>query len=63
MALSSLFVVANANRLRAYRAAVLPDVGMSTEHVNVEVNEHTGEKENRWQRSRTLSVAWRSIRA
>jgi Cu+-exporting ATPase len=45
MALSSLSVVANANRLRAYRAPVLPEVGMSTEQVNVEVHEHTDGKE------------------
>ena len=44
MALSSLSVVGNANRLRSYRAAVLPPEGASVEHVRVEVPERKREE-------------------
>ena len=47
MALSSLSVVANANRLRTYRAAVLPAEGSSLDLVDVEVYEHEDRKENK----------------
>jgi Cu+-exporting ATPase len=40
MALSSLSVVGNANRLRAFRAAALPPAGEAVEQVRVEVPEH-----------------------
>ncbi|HEX6331625.1 MAG TPA: heavy metal translocating P-type ATPase [Actinomycetota bacterium] len=45
MALSSLSVVGNANRLRAYKAAALPAEGTSADHVEVEVHEHEEAKE------------------
>ena len=45
MALSSLSVVTNANRLRGYRAAGLPAEGETTDRVNVEVHEHEERKE------------------
>jgi Cu+-exporting ATPase len=45
MALSSLSVVTNANRLRGYRAAGLPAAGETTDRVNVEVHEHEERKE------------------
>jgi P-type Cu+ transporter len=44
MALSSLSVVGNSNRLRAYRAAVLPPEGAPVEHVRVEVPERKREE-------------------
>jgi P-type Cu+ transporter len=44
MALSSLSVVGNANRLRSYRAAVLPPGGAPIEHVRVEVPERRREE-------------------
>jgi Cu+-exporting ATPase len=44
MALSSLSVVGNANRLRSYRAAILPPEGASVEHVRVEVPERKREE-------------------
>jgi P-type Cu+ transporter len=40
MALSSLSVVTNANRLRTYRAAALPAGGTPVDRVDVEVHEH-----------------------
>jgi Cu+-exporting ATPase len=40
MALSSLSVVTNANRLRGFRAANLPAEGETTDRVDVEVHEH-----------------------
>jgi len=45
MALSSLSVVANANRLRGFRAARLPTEGQTTDRVNVEVHQHQEQKE------------------
>ena len=45
MALSSLSVVTNANRLRTYRAAELPSEGSTLDHVDVEVHEHEDRKE------------------
>jgi Cu+-exporting ATPase len=45
MALSSLSVVTNANRLRGFRAAGLPAEGETTDRVNVEVHEHEEWKE------------------
>jgi Cu+-exporting ATPase len=44
MALSSLSVVANANRLRTYRPAPLPAEGSTLDHVDVEVYEHEDRK-------------------
>ncbi len=44
MALSSLSVVGNANRLRRYRAEALPTTGASVEHVRVEVPEQEEQK-------------------
>ena len=44
MALSSLSVVGNANRLRSYRTAILPPEGASVEHVRVEVPERKREE-------------------
>ena len=45
MALSSLSVVGNANRLRGFRAAGLPAEGEITDLVDVEVHEHEERKE------------------
>jgi Cu+-exporting ATPase len=45
MALSSLSVVTNANRLRGFRAAGLPAEGETTDRVNVEVHEREERKE------------------
>jgi Cu+-exporting ATPase len=45
MALSSLSVVTNANRLRGFRAAGLPAEGETTDRVNVEVHEPEEPKE------------------
>jgi Cu+-exporting ATPase len=45
MALSSLSVVGNANRLRTYRAAPLPAEGAAVDRVEVEVHEHEERKE------------------
>jgi Cu+-exporting ATPase len=45
MALSSLSVVTNANRLRNFRAPELPDAGGPVEHVKVEVRERQMAKE------------------
>jgi Cu+-exporting ATPase len=45
MALSSLSVVANANRLHGFRAAILPAEGQTTDRVNVEVHQQLGHKE------------------
>jgi P-type Cu+ transporter len=45
MALSSLSVVANANRLRTYRAAALPEEGTPVDRVDIEVHEHEEGKE------------------
>jgi Cu+-exporting ATPase len=45
MALSSLSVVGNANRLRAYQPPVLPAEGASVEHVRVEVTEQMERRE------------------
>jgi Cu+-exporting ATPase len=45
MALSSLSVVTNANRLRTYRAPSLPAEGAPLGRVDVEVHEHEGWKE------------------
>ena len=45
MALSSLSVVTNANRLRRFRAASLPAEGQTTDRVYVEVHQHQGHKE------------------
>ncbi|MCI0636835.1 MAG: heavy metal translocating P-type ATPase [Actinobacteria bacterium] len=45
MALSSLSVVANANRLHGFRAAGLPEEGKPTDRVSVEVHEHEERKE------------------
>lgn len=45
MALSSLSVVANANRLRRYRAGALPEEGASLDRVDVVVHEHDRRKE------------------
>lgn len=42
MALSSLSVVTNANRLRGFRAAALPEEGETTDRVSVEVHEDEG---------------------
>ena len=46
MALSSLSVVGNANRLRRYRAQALPSVGAPVDHVRVEVPEQQERKED-----------------
>jgi P-type Cu+ transporter len=45
MALSSLSVVANANRLRGFRPAALPAEGVPVDRVDVEVHEHKEQKE------------------
>ena len=45
MALSSVSVVMNANRLRTYRAPSLPAQGVPLDRVDVEVHEHKGRKE------------------
>ncbi|HSJ51967.1 MAG TPA: heavy metal translocating P-type ATPase [Actinomycetota bacterium] len=45
MALSSLSVVGNANRLRTYRAPALPAAGTPVDRVDVEVHEHEERKE------------------
>jgi Cu+-exporting ATPase len=45
MALSSLSVVTNANRLRTYRPPLLPAEGAPLDRVDVEVHEHEGRKE------------------
>jgi Cu+-exporting ATPase len=45
MALSSLSVVTNANRLRTYRAAELPSEGTLLDRVDVEVHDHEERKE------------------
>jgi P-type Cu+ transporter len=45
MALSSLSVVANANRLRSYRAPDLPADGATFDHVDVEIHEQGEPKE------------------
>jgi len=45
MALSSLSVVTNANRLRTYRAPSLPARGVPLDRVDVEVHEHEGRKD------------------
>ena len=45
MALSSLSVVANANRLRGYRPRALPSEGTTADRVDVEVHEHEERKE------------------
>jgi P-type Cu+ transporter len=45
MALSSLSVVTNANRLRRFRAAGLPAQGKTADRVNVEVHQHQEHKE------------------
>jgi P-type Cu+ transporter len=47
MALSSLSVVTNANRLRTYRAAELPPEGSALDHVDVEVHRHEERKEEK----------------
>jgi Cu+-exporting ATPase len=47
MALSSLSVVTNANRLRTYRAAELPPEGSTLDHVDVEVYKHEERKEDK----------------
>jgi Cu+-exporting ATPase len=46
MALSSLSVVTNANRLRTYRAPELPSTERTRDHVNVEVHEQETRKED-----------------
>jgi Cu+-exporting ATPase len=46
MALSSLSVVGNANRLRTYQPPVLPREGASVEHVPVEVPEQSERRED-----------------
>jgi len=46
MALSSLSVVGNANRLRRYRAEALPTIGASVDHVRVEVPEQEEGKDH-----------------
>jgi Cu+-exporting ATPase len=46
MALSSLSVVTNANRLRGFRAAELPAEGRTTDRVDVEVHHHDERKED-----------------
>jgi P-type Cu+ transporter len=45
MALSSLSVVTNANRLRGFRAAALPEEGETTDRVSVEVHQDEGRPE------------------
>jgi Cu+-exporting ATPase len=45
MALSSLSVVTNANRLRTYRAPSLPARGAPLDRVDVEVHKHEGRRE------------------
>jgi len=45
MALSSLSVVGNANRLRRYRPEGLPSEGATLDRVNVEIHEHGQRKE------------------
>lgn len=45
MALSSLSVVANANRLRGYRSAALPTEGATVDHVRVEAPQQQPPKE------------------
>jgi Cu+-exporting ATPase len=45
MALSSLSVVANANRLRGFHPAALPAEGVPVDRVDVEVHEHEEQKE------------------
>ena len=47
MALSSLSVVTNANRLRGFRAAEPPSQGEATDRVDVQVHEHQHEKEEK----------------
>jgi Cu+-exporting ATPase len=47
MALSSLSVVGNANRLRGYRASALPSAGRPAEHVRVEVPERKRDEAHR----------------
>jgi Cu+-exporting ATPase len=47
MALSSLSVVTNANRLRTYRAAELPPEGSTLDHVDVEVHRQGERKEEK----------------
>jgi P-type Cu+ transporter len=49
MALSSLSVVTNANRLRGWQAATLPAEGATAEHVTVEVHAHEQLKEKAMQ--------------
>jgi Cu+-exporting ATPase len=45
MALSSLSVVGNANRLRRYRAESLPSEGATVDRVHLEIHEHEERKE------------------
>jgi Cu+-exporting ATPase len=47
MALSSLSVVTNANRLRGFRATALPEEGETTDRVSVEVHQHEGGPKDR----------------
>jgi len=47
MALSSLSVVTNANRLRGFRATGLPAQGTTAERVHVEVHQHQEHKEHK----------------
>jgi Cu+-exporting ATPase len=54
MALSSLSVVGNANRLRRYRAEVLPAEGASMDHVRVEVPEQEERKEDQMETVKDL---------
>jgi Cu+-exporting ATPase len=54
MALSSLSVVGNANRLRRYRAEALPTTGVSVDHVRVEVPEQEEGKDDQMETVRDV---------